>query len=38
MDKPSTAYVVRQDGERLNVVLFKEGEKDWGQCINAQLI
>jgi hypothetical protein len=38
MEKVTEAIVVDQQGDRLSIVLFPKGEKDWNKSINCKLI
>ena len=38
MEKVTEAVVVGQSGDRLSVVLFPKGEKDWNKSINCRLL
>lgn len=38
MEKITDAIVVDQEGDRLNIVLFPKGERDWNKSINCILI
>jgi hypothetical protein len=38
MEKVTEVLVVDQAGDRLKVVLFPKGEKDWNKSINCKLI
>lgn len=38
MERITEAIVVDQEGDRLNIVLFPKGEKDWNKSINCILI
>lgn len=38
MEKVTEAIVVDQQGDRLRIVLFPKGEKDWNKSINCQLL
>jgi len=38
METITEALVLGQDGDRLSIVLFPKGEKDWTKSINCQLI
>ena len=38
MERVTEAIVVDQQGDRLRIVLFPKGEKDWNKSLNCQLI
>jgi hypothetical protein len=38
MEKITEAIVVGQEGDRLSIVLFSKGEKDWNKSVNCLLI
>ena len=38
LEKITDAIVVGQYGDKLSLVLFEKGEKDWSRSVNAQLV